>query len=59
MEFIREGGVDQIDEEFVMEEGDCLIVCVRRRNIIWLMRQGIWGAEILAQDVLKGKIKFG
>ena len=58
-EFISEGGVYKVDKEFIREEGDCLIVCVRRGNVIWSVRQGVWSAEILAWDVFKGKIKFG
>ena len=27
--------------------------------MIWSARQGIWSTEILARDVLKGKIEFG
>ena len=33
-ELIREGGVDEVDEEFVREQGDCLIVCVRCGDVI-------------------------
>ena len=53
-EFISERGVYKVDEEFVRKEGDCLIVHVRSGNVIWLARQGIRSAEILAWDVLKG-----
>ena len=28
MEFVGEGGVNEVDEEFIGEEGDCLIVSV-------------------------------
>ena len=56
MEFISEGGVYKVDKEFIREEGDCLIVCVRRGNVIWSARQGVWSAEILAWDVFKGTV---
>ena len=59
LEFISEGGVYNVNEEFVWEEGDCLIVRVRSGNVIWLVRQGVRSTEIFAQDVLKGKIEFG
>ena len=53
-EFISEGGVYKVDEEFIREEGDCLIVCVRSGNVVWLARQGVRSAKILSWDVLKG-----
>ena len=59
MKFISEGGVYKVDEESVREEGDSLIIHVRSGNVIWLVRQGVRSAEILAWNVLKGKIKFG
>ena len=37
-EFVREGGVDEVDEEFVREQGDRLIVHVRCGDVIWLAR---------------------
>ena len=58
MEFISEGGVYEVDEKFIREEGDCLIVCVGSGNVIWSARQGVRSAEILAWDVLEGKIEF-
>ena len=33
--FVREGGVDEVDKEFVREEGDRLIVCIGSRDMIW------------------------
>ena len=57
--FISEEGVYKVNEESVREEGDSLIVHVRSGNVIWSVRHGIRSAEILAQNVLKGKIKFG
>ena len=53
-ELISEGGVYKVDEEFVREEGDCLIVCVRNGNVVWLARQSIRSTKILSWDVLKG-----
>ena len=50
LEFISEGGVYNVNEEFVWEEGDCLIVRVRSGNVIWLVRQGVRSTEIFAQD---------
>ena len=37
-EFISERGINQVDEEFIREEGDSLIVHIRRGNVIWLAR---------------------
>ena len=59
VKFISEGGVYKVNKESIREEGDSLIVHVRSGNVIWLVRQGVRSAEILAQNVLKGKIKFG
>ena len=59
MKFISEGGVYKVDEESVREEGDSLIICVQSGNVIWSARQGIRSAEILARNVLTGKIEFG
>ena len=58
-EFVSEGGVNKVDEERVRKEGDCLIVCVRGRYVIWTMGQGVRGTEVLARDMLEGEIKFG
>ena len=58
VEFISERGINQVDEEFVREEGDSLIVHIRRGNVIWSVRQGVRSTEILAWNVLKGKIEF-
>ena len=57
-EFVGEGGVNKVDEEHVRKEGDCLIVCVRGRYVIWMMRQGIRGTEVLARNMLEGEIEF-
>ena len=32
--FVGKRGVDEVDEECVREQGDCLIVCVRCRDVI-------------------------
>ena len=52
-ELIREGGVDEVDKEFVREQGDCFIVCVRCGDMIWPARQGVRSTEIFAQDVFE------
>ena len=52
-EFSGERGVNQVDEECLREESDCFVVRVRGGDVIWLMRQGIRGAEILARNMLK------
>ena len=36
-EFVSEGGVNKVDEELIRKEGDCLIVHVRGRYMIWAM----------------------
>ena len=36
-ELVSEGGVNQVDKEGIREEGDCFIVCVRGRYVIWTM----------------------
>ena len=46
-ELIREGGVNEVDKEFVREQGDCFIVCVRCGDMIWSARQGVRSTEIL------------
>ena len=57
-EFIRERGVNEVDEEFVREQGDRLIACVGCGNMIWLARQGIRSTEIFAWDVGKCQVEF-
>ena len=52
-EFVGERGINEVDEEFVREQGDCLIVCVGRGDMIWSTRQGIGSTEIFAWDMFK------
>ena len=33
--FVREGGVDEVDEECVWEQGDRFVVCVGSGDMIW------------------------
>ena len=52
-ELVREGGINEVDKEFVREQGDCLIVHIGRGDMIRSTRQGIGSTEILARDVFK------
>ena len=54
----REGGVYEVDEEGVGEEGDILIIGVRGRNVVWAARECVRGAEIFPWDVGKVEIKL-
>ena len=51
--FVGKRGVNEVDEECVREQGDCLIVCVGSGDVIWPAGQGIRGTEIFAWDVFK------
>ena len=57
-ELVREGSIDEVDEEGGGEEGDRFIVCVGCGDMIWLARQGIRGAEIFARDVFKCQVEL-
>ena len=59
VELIREGGVNEVDEEFVREQGDSFIVCVRCGDMIWSVRQSIRSREIFARDVVKCQVELG
>ena len=37
-EFVGEGGVNEVDEELIREQGDCLIVRICCGDMIWLVR---------------------
>ena len=57
-ELIREGGVNEVDKEFVWEQGDRLIVSVGSRDMIWSAGQGIWGTEVLAWNVFESEVEL-
>ena len=57
-EFIREGGVNEVDEEFIGEEGDCFIVCVRCGDMIWPARQDVRSTEVFAWNVFECEVKL-
>ena len=57
-ELVREGGINEVDKEFVREQGDCLIVCVGRGDMIWSTRQGVGSTEIFARDVFESQVKL-
>ena len=57
--FVGEGGVDEVDEECVREQGDRFIVRVGSGDMIWSAGQGVRGTEILARDMFKCEIKLG
>ena len=57
-ELIREGGVDEVDEEFIREQGDCFIVCVRCGDMIWPARQGVRSTEVFAWNVFECEVEL-
>ena len=53
MKFVRKRDVNEVDEECIREQGDCLIVYVGCGDMIWPAGQGVRGTEIFARDVFK------
>ena len=58
-ESFGEGGVYEVDEEGVREEGDVFVVRVRGGNMIGTAREGVWGTKVFPRDVGKAEIKLG
>ena len=57
-EFVGEGGIDEVDEEFIREQGDRLIVRISCGDMIRSMRQGIRSTEIFAWVVFEHQVKL-
>ena len=58
MELVGEGGINEVDEECIREQGDHLIVRIGRGDMIRSTRQGIWSTEILARYVFECEVKL-
>ena len=58
-QFVREGGIDEVDEQGIGEEGDCLIVIIMRGYVVWSAREHIRGTEVLARNMFKGQVELG
>ena len=57
-ELVGEGGIDEVDKEFVREQGDRLIVRIGCGDMIRSTRQGIGSTEIFAWDVFERQVKL-
>ena len=56
---VREGGVDEIDEEGVGEEGDIFIIRIQGGDVVWAAGESIWGTKVSSWDVEETKVKLG
>ena len=53
---LREGGINEVHKEGIWEEGDILVVRVHGGNMIRVVRECVWGTEVLSWNVGKAKI---